>query len=122
MRQPLVAGNWKMNGSLDSIKELVEGIKTGMDTVTTAEMAICPPYVYIPQVAAMLEGTAISLGAQDVNDQESGAHTGEIAAAMLESVEVDYCIVGHSERRKYFDVTDDVLAEKLEQYRESLRG
>ena len=48
MRQPLVAGNWKMNGSLDSITELVGGIKTGLDSVTTAEMAICPPYVYIP--------------------------------------------------------------------------
>ena len=78
MRLPLVAGNWKMNGSLASIKTLVEGIKAGLATVTTAELAICPPYVYIPQVAALLKGTSVALGAQDVNDRESGAHTGEV--------------------------------------------
>jgi triosephosphate isomerase len=113
MRQPLVAGNWKMNGSLDSIRELVEGIKTGLDTVTTAEMAICPPYVYIPQVAAMLKGTAISLGAQDVNDQESGAHTGEVAAGMLSDVGCKYAIVGHSERRSIYGESDEFTARKF---------
>ena len=69
MRQPLVAGNWKMNGSLASIKTLIEGIKAGLATVTTAELAVCPPYVYIPQVAALLKGTSVALGAQDVNDR-----------------------------------------------------
>ena len=59
MRQPLVAGNWKMNGSLASIKLLVEGVKAGMGSVTTAEMAMCPSFVYIPQVAVMLEGSPI---------------------------------------------------------------
>ncbi|NOR39688.1 MAG: triose-phosphate isomerase, partial [Gammaproteobacteria bacterium] len=83
MRQPLVAGNWKMNGSLDSVKPLVEGIKAGLASVSTAEMAVCPPYVYIPTVAALLEGTSIALGAQDVSDQESGAYTGEVAPNML---------------------------------------
>ena len=56
MRQPLVAGNWKMNGSLDSVTALVEGIKAGLDSVTTAEMAVCPPYVYIPTVATLIGG------------------------------------------------------------------
>ncbi len=69
MRQPLVAGNWKMNGSTDSVTALLAGIKAGIDSVTTAEMAVCPPYVYIPQVASTLAGTPVSYGAQDVSDQ-----------------------------------------------------
>jgi len=113
MRQPLVAGNWKMNGSLDSIKALVGGIKAGLDSVTTAEMAVCPPFVYIPQVAAMLEGGPISLGAQDVNDQESGAHTGEIAPNMLTDIGCQYVIVGHSERRAIYGETDEFTARKF---------
>jgi triosephosphate isomerase len=113
MRQPLVAGNWKMNGSLDSIKALVEGIKAGLDSVTTAEMAVCPPFVYIPQVAAMLEGSSIALGAQDVNDRESGAHTGEIAPGMLTDVGCKYAIVGHSERRSIYGESDEFTARKF---------
>jgi triosephosphate isomerase len=113
MRQPLVAGNWKMNGSLDSIRKLVEGIKGGVDTVTTAELAVCPPYVYIPQVAALLEGTVITLGAQDVNDQPSGAHTGEVAAGMLGDVGCKYVIVGHSERRSIYGESDEFTARKF---------
>ena len=113
MRQPLVAGNWKMNGSLDSIISLVEGIKAGMNSVTTAEMAVCPPYVYIPQVAALLEGSAISLGAQDVSDQEAGAYTGEVAPAMLTDIGCRYAIVGHSERRSLYGESDADTASKF---------
>jgi triosephosphate isomerase (TIM) len=113
MRQPLVAGNWKMNGSLASIKQLVEGVKAGIGSVTAAEMAMCPPFIYIPQVAAMLEGSPISLGAQDVNDQESGAHTGEIAPGMLTDMGCKYAIVGHSERRAIYGETDAFTASKF---------
>ncbi len=113
MRQPLVAGNWKMNGSLDSIRSLVEGIKAGLDSVTTAELAACPPYVYIPQVAAMLEGSSIALGAQDVNDRESGAHTGEVAPGMLTDIGCKYAIVGHSERRSIYGESDEFTARKF---------
>jgi len=113
MRQPLVAGNWKMNGSLASIKTLVDGIKAGLSTVTTAELAVCPPYVYIPQVAAMLKGTSIALGAQDVNDKESGAHTGEVAPGMLTDVGCKYAIVGHSERRSIYGESDEFTAHKF---------
>ena len=113
MRQPLVAGNWKMNGSLASIKQLVEGVKAGIGSVTAAEMAMCPPFIYISQVAAMLEGSPISLGAQDVNDQESGAHTGEIAANMLTDMGCKYAIVGHSERRAIYGETDAFTASKF---------
>jgi triosephosphate isomerase len=113
MRQPLVAGNWKMNGSLDSVTRLVEGIKAGLDTITTAELAVCPPYVYIPQVASLLDGSTISLGAQDVNDRESGAHTGEVAADMLTDVGCRYVIVGHSERRSIYAESDEFTARKF---------
>ena len=113
MRQPLVAGNWKMNGSLDGIIALVEGIKAGMNSVTTAEMAVCPPYVYIPQVAALLQGSAISLGAQDVSDQEAGAYTGEVAPAMLSDIGCKYVIVGHSERRSLYGESDEFTASKF---------
>jgi triosephosphate isomerase len=113
MRQPLVAGNWKMNGSLDSIIALVEGIKSGIDSVNTAEMAVCPPFVYIPQVAALLEGSAIALGAQDVSDQEAGAYTGEVAPAMLTDLGCKYVIVGHSERRSLYGESDAFTASKF---------
>ena len=113
MRQPLVAGNWKMNGSLDSVKPLVAGIKAGIDAVTTAEMAVCPPYVYIPAVAALLEGSAIALGAQNVNDQESGAYTGEVAPNMLTDIGCKYAIVGHSERRSIYGESDEFTASKF---------
>jgi len=113
MRQPLVAGNWKMNGSLDSSTALVEGIKAGLDSVTTAEMVVCPPFVYIPTVASMIGDASISLGAQDVNDQEAGAHTGEVAPGMLTDVGCKYAIVGHSERRSIYGESDAFTASKF---------
>jgi triosephosphate isomerase len=113
MRQPLVAGNWKMNGSLDSIKPLVEGIKAGLDAVTTAEMAVCPPFVYVAQVAQMLAGTVVAVGAQDVSDQEAGAFTGEVAPGMLTDIGCKYVIVGHSERRSLYGESDEFTAHKF---------
>jgi triosephosphate isomerase len=76
-------------------------------------MAVCPPYVYIPQAAALLEGSAISLGAQDVSDQEAGAYTGEVAPAMLTDVGCKYAIVGHSERRSLYGESDADTASKF---------
>jgi len=113
MRQPLIAGNWKMNGSTDSVQALVEGIKAGISEVSTAAMAVCPPFVYIPQVAAMLNGSAIGLGAQDVSDQEAGAYTGEVAPNMLTDMGCRYVIVGHSERRSLYGESDGFTARKF---------
>ena len=113
MRQPLVAGNWKMNGSLDSVTSLIEGIKAGLGSVTTAEMAVCPPYVYISSVAGLIGDAAISLGAQDVSDQESGAYSGEVAPGMLTDVGCKYAIVGHSERLSIYGESDEFTASKF---------
>jgi triosephosphate isomerase len=113
MRQPLVAGNWKMNGSSESIATLVEGIKAGIGEVRTAEMAVCPPFVYIAQVGALLEGTPVSYGAQDVSDRESGAYTGEVAPGMLTDIGCKYAIVGHSERRSLYGESDGFTAAKF---------
>ena len=113
MRQPLIAGNWKMNGSLDSVTALIGGIKDGIGAVMTAEMAVCPPYVYIPAVAGLIDDAAISLGAQDISDQEAGAFTGEVAPGMLTDMGCKYAIVGHSERRSIYGESDDFTASKF---------
>ena len=114
MRQPLVAGNWKMNGSRAGVVELLDGIKAGMAEVRTAEVAVCPPYVFIPETAARLQGTAVAWGGQNVSTHASGAYTGEIAASMLTDYGCKYCIVGHSERRTLYGEDDATVAEKYE--------
>jgi triosephosphate isomerase len=113
MRQPLVAGNWKMNGSKASIETLLDGIKAGIAAVDKADVAVCPPFVYLPQVAAALSGTRIALGAQNVSNEPSGAFTGEISAAMLKDMGCAYVIVGHSERRSYYGEGDLLVAKKF---------
>lgn len=114
MRQPLVAGNWKMNGSRAGVVELLDGIVAGMGEVTTAEVAVCPPFVLIPQAAARLQGTAIAWGGQNLSTHASGAYTGEVAASMLTDFACKYVIVGHSERRTLYGEDDAVVAEKFE--------
>lgn len=113
MRQPMVAGNWKMNGSSDSVKELIAGIKAGMDSVNNAEVVVCPPAVYIPRVSGAVDGSAIKVGAQNVCDQDKGAFTGEISGAMLKDVGCEYAIVGHSERRSLYGESDELVAQRF---------
>ena len=114
MRQTLVAGNWKMNGSLESIKALLDGIKEGAGDVTSAEMAVCCPAVYIDTVSAQLKDTSIAFGGQDISTHESGAFTGEIAGSMWNDFNCKYVIIGHSERRTYHNESDELVAEKFE--------
>ncbi len=108
MRTTLIAGNWKMNGSLKSVIELVESIVAG--EVKNAQLAIFPPAVYLMKVGGMLDGSEIALGAQNVCDQASGAYTGEIAASMLKECGCQYVIVGHSERRALYQESDKLVA------------
>lgn len=113
MRRPLVAGNWKMNGSKASIKELLDGIMQGIGEVKNADVAVCPPAVYLGEVSALLQGSAIALGAQNVSQESAGAFTGEIAVSMLKDFSCRYVIVGHSERRTLYGETDTIVAKKF---------
>jgi triosephosphate isomerase len=111
MRQPMVAGNWKMNGSSSGVSELIDGIKAGIGGAN-AEVVVCPPFVYIPAVASAISGSDIHLGAQNMCDQGSGAFTGEVAGPMLKDVGCEYVVIGHSERRAMYGETDEVTAVK----------
>ena len=111
MRSKLIAGNWKMNGSLQSVYALVEGIVAG--DPGSAELAVCPPAVYLMKVGDMLAGTGIALGAQNVGDREGGAFTGEVSAAMLIECGCRYAIVGHSERRSLYLESDALVAARF---------
>lgn len=113
MRQPLVAGNWKMNGSFDSIDQLIGGIKAGLDDVKSAEIAVCPPFVYLSRVSELLAGTAVACGSQDISDQDAGAYTGEVSGAMIRECGCKYAIVGHSERRSLYGESDEFTAQKF---------
>jgi len=116
MRRKLVAGNWKMNMSFTEADDLISGILEDIDSngiPENVEAVVCPPALYLELATDMASGKELFVGAQNVSEYENGAYTGEISAAMLESVEVDYCIIGHSERRQYFDESDEALAGKV---------
>ena len=108
MRVPLVAGNWKMNKTAAEARQLVEEMLPGLEAVAGVENLICPTYLAIPAVAELLKDSSVALGGQNVYWQESGAYTGEIAPAMLAEF-CQYAIIGHSERRAYFNETDETV-------------
>ncbi len=114
-RKIIVAGNWKMNKTAAEGKALVEALKQELAAVSPAdaEVAVCPPFTSIGEVAKALEGTNIGLGAQNVHWAPSGAFTGEISAEMLKTSGVKYVIIGHSERRQYFGETDATVNARL---------
>jgi len=112
-RRPLVAGNWKMNGTRAAAAELVTGILAGIDAVADVEVVVCPPFILIPEVAERLRGSGrIGWGGQNLDTHPAGAYTGEISGPMLRDFGCTYVIVGHSERRTLFGETDAVVAEK----------
>lgn len=111
MKKKLIAGNWKMNGSLAANDALVRAVAAGVADAA-AEVAVCVPAPYLAQVAA-LRGP-VALGAQDLSAHESGAYTGEVSAGMLRDLGVHYVIVGHSERRQYHAESDDLVARKAQ--------
>jgi len=113
VRQYLVAGNWKMNGSLADNRALIGGILEGVGDAPGVEFLVCPPAPYLASVGEQLAGSAVRLGGQDVSEHESGAYTGETAASMLADVGCRYVIVGHSERRTLFGDTDARVAAKF---------
>ncbi len=112
MRRKLVAGNWKMHGSLAENEALLSGLLAGMADVK-AGVAVCVPFPYLAQVQAKLQGSAIALGAQNVSQHGKGAFTGEVSTNMLKDFGCSFVIVGHSERRAIYGESDELVAEKF---------
>jgi triosephosphate isomerase len=113
MRDYLVAGNWKMNGSSTANAELVAGIIDGIPGGSGFSLLVCPPFPYVAAIAAQADGSAVSVGAQNVSEHEKGAFTGEVAPSMLKDVGCEYVIVGHSERRALYGETSEQVAAKF---------
>lgn len=113
MREFLVAGNWKMNGSSAANKALLAGIVAGVPAGEGFSLLVCPPFAYLGAVVAQLSGSPIKVGAQNVSEHESGAFTGEVSAGMLGDVGCEYVIVGHSERRAIYGETSAQVAAKF---------
>lgn len=115
MRKRMVAGNWKMNNNASQASELLYSIGEKLEDPKSnnVEVVICPPHLYLSEAVDAAEECDFSVGAQNVAEWEKGAYTGEVSAEMLKSMEVQYCIVGHSERRKYFKETDAQIKNKV---------
>lgn len=113
MRQPLVAGNWKMHGSRAANASLVAALLDLIRPQSSAEVLLCPPYVYLWETGRLLKDTDVQLGAQSVCAEPAGAFTGEVSAAMLKDVGCRYALVGHSERRQVYGEGDALVARKF---------
>ena len=115
MRQKIIAGNWKMNKTFSEADDLVFKISELIDDnyPTDVLVVLCPPFPFLELATDLTQDNDIYIGAQNVSNHDFGAYTGEVSAAMLKSIDVDFCIIGHSERRKYFNEDSSLLAEKV---------
>ena len=112
MREPVIAGNWKMNTTVEDAVKLVKSMLSGLDRVSGVEKVVCPPFVSLAAIKDLLKGSSVKLGAQNVFYEEKGAYTGEISPLMLAEL-CEYVIIGHSERRQYFGETGDFIDRKI---------
>lgn len=112
-RRPLVAGNWKLNGSRAENSALISALRAGLPAQSRTDVVVCPPCVYLAEISAAIHDSVIQLGAQNIAAEDSGAFTGEVAASMLRDVGCEYVIIGHSERRAFYGETDALVAGKV---------
>ncbi|MED1862261.1 triose-phosphate isomerase [Fictibacillus nanhaiensis] len=112
MRKPIIAGNWKMNKTLTEARSFVEEVKGLVPSAETVDSVICAPALFLDSLADESEGTPLAIGAQNMHFEESGAFTGEISPVMLKDLNVQYVILGHSERRELFGETDELVNQK----------
>lgn len=113
MRKPYVAGNWKMNLDRRGARGLVEAVRAQADRLEHLDVAVFPPFVYLDEVARVLSGSRVKVGAQNCCDETEGAFTGEVSARMLRDVGAQAVILGHSERRHLFGETDELVRRKV---------
>lgn len=112
MRKPIIAGNWKMNKTLSEARSFVEEVKGLVPSAETVDSVICAPALFLDSLADESEGTPLAIGAQNMHFEENGAFTGEISPVMLKDLNVQYVILGHSERRELFGETDELVNQK----------
>ncbi|MFC1948394.1 triose-phosphate isomerase [Chloroflexota bacterium] len=113
MRVPLIAGNWKMNTTVNDAIGLVKEMLPGLDGIDSIEKLVCPPFISLTSLREILKGSSVKLGAQNLYYKEKGAYTGEISPLMLAGI-CEYVIIGHSERRQYFNDTNEVVNLKVQ--------
>ncbi len=114
MRKPFIAGNWKMNKTISEAKELVSSLKELVKDVKDVEVGVCPPDIDLPDVVEIAKDSNIKVGGQNMHWEESGAYTGDVSPVMLKELGVEYIIIGHSERREYYNETDEQVNKKVQ--------
>jgi len=113
MRMPMIAGNWKMNTTLSEAVKLVNELRQELDEIDNVDKVLCPPFISLVAVRELIKGSSIKLGAQNLYFEEKGAYTGEISPLMLAEL-CEFVIIGHSERRQYFNETDEIINKKVQ--------
>ncbi|MCC0690213.1 triose-phosphate isomerase [Clostridioides sp. ZZV14-6387] len=112
MRKPIIAGNWKMHKTIKEALEFVNEVKDKVNS-DKVEAVICAPFTLLKDLKEATKGTNIKIGAQNMHFEEKGAFTGEVSPLMLKEIDMDYVVIGHSERRQYFNETDETVNKKV---------
>lgn len=114
MRKRIIAGNWKMYKTANEVEAFASAVKSSFSASDQVDVVICPPSLYLAELAKVTADTGIQVGAQTMHEESEGAFTGEISPIMLGSIGVQYAIIGHSERRQYFNETDESVNHKVQ--------